>query len=127
MPDVHYSREDLARIFNALASPDRLAIVEELARAHAAGAAELSITAVAAAAGLDRFAASRHLRVLARAGLVQARRRQAAILHALRTCTLTDVEDWAYAFAVAADRQTREQAHPADAVVVGLADSRGYA
>lgn len=94
---------DLSEVFHALSSPDRLAIVDQLARARATGDGELSITAVAQASGLDRFTASRHLRVLAGAGLVLVRRERTTVLHELIPEHLVRVEDWAYSIALAAE------------------------
>ena len=86
----------LPRLFAALANSDRIAIINTLrdhARQHPEG---LAISRVAQEAGLTRFSASRHLRVLCEAGLVTVTKRRRALLHKIDARGFEAGEDWLY-------------------------------
>jgi len=85
---------DLADVFGALANPDRLAILEILGDAQSTRAPGMSISMIAARTELSRFSASRHLRILCDAGVVQPHRVGPAILHSLSLAGLERAEDW---------------------------------
>lgn len=80
----------IVSVLSALANDDRLAIVASL-RLRARPS---SIGEIARDAGLTRFAASRHLRILRGAGLVGVERSRQKHLHFLRPSGFEAVEDW---------------------------------
>src|SRR4051794_27151321 len=75
---------DADRIFDALASPPRRAVLAALSRAA------LTTSELAARAGLSAPAMSRHLGVLENAGLVASRRQGQRVLYSLVRDTLMD-------------------------------------
>lgn len=89
----------LASLFAALANPDRLEIMEYLRLVVRDCPEGASITCVAEEMGLSRFSASRHLRVLVSAGLVEAAASDRAILHRPVLSRFEQIEDWAYGHA----------------------------
>jgi len=86
----------LHQVFAALSNPDRLAILAALRPAPDDARPERTVTSLARATGLSRFAASRHLRHLCDAGLVEVSRHRTALLHRLAITGLAQVEDWLY-------------------------------
>lgn len=89
---------DLSRVFSALASADRLAVLAELQRAaqSPAGSGARTISDVARALEMSRFSASRHLGILRAAELIECVRSEGKALHRLAFRSLQAVEDWLY-------------------------------
>jgi len=87
----------LTAVFAALANDERLAILRTLADSARETGRGASISSLADAVGITRFSASRHLRILATAGLVTVRRSGHALIHRLEPAGLDIVEDWLYA------------------------------
>lgn len=90
---------ELAQVFSALASTDRLAILTDLRRAAETsprGTGARTISEVAFRVGVSRFSASRHLGVLREAGLVERIPSDRKALHRLTSRSLFAVEDWLY-------------------------------
>lgn len=83
------SAEAAAPLFAALADPTRLALVERLA-----DGAPRPIVALAAGSALTRQAVTKHLAVLARAGLVARRPSGRQTLYALRPERLAEARGW---------------------------------
>ncbi|MEZ4237145.1 MAG: metalloregulator ArsR/SmtB family transcription factor [Myxococcota bacterium] len=81
------------RLFAALADSTRLALIDELARQS-----PQPTTALARDAGASRQAVTKHLAVLAEAGLVRDERRGRERLWSLQAAPLRDVRDWADRF-----------------------------
>jgi DNA-binding transcriptional ArsR family regulator len=75
-------------VFTAIADPSRRAILGLLA------GAELPVKAIAERFAVTRPAVAKHLAVLERAGLVQARRSGRLRLYRLDAKPLRDVQDW---------------------------------
>ena len=84
----------LSRIFSALANADRIAIIDMLRGCATDELDGVSISRVAEATGLTRFAASRHLRILCDAGLVSATRKRHSTLHRIDVRGFYELEDW---------------------------------
>jgi DNA-binding transcriptional ArsR family regulator len=98
--------DGLEILFAALASQDRLALMEVLLReARVGGHGGLSISRLAAEAEISRFSASRHLSILRRAGLVAASYAGRRTLHHLNVVRLEAVEDWLYPFLLEGARE----------------------
>lgn len=87
--------DELVSVFRALAHPDRMALLEALLTMPKGVG---NITALAAQVGLDRFAASRQLTVLAEAGLVKIARRKGHRMHCVDMRAFHSIEDWLYRF-----------------------------
>lgn len=90
---------ELAQVFSALASADRLAILAELRRAAESSPSRsgtMTISEVALRLDMSRFSASRHLNVLREAGLVECVRSDRKALHSLSPSSLNALEDWLY-------------------------------
>lgn len=79
--------------FEALADPIRRRVVELLAEG------ERSAGEIAAAFPVSRPAVSRHLRVLRRAGIVQARKDSRRRVYALDPAPLAEVDTWIRTYA----------------------------
>jgi len=94
MPVDDSAGEGIASVFAALSNPDRLQLLHALRDANARYPGGLTITALANKVGITRFAASRHLRVLATAGLVRAAASKTSLLHSLEPRAFEAVEDW---------------------------------
>ena len=96
-----------ARIFSALGDPTRLELLARLQH----GAA-LSSTALAAGAPVSRQAVTKHMRVLAEAGLVQDHRRGRERLWRIHAAPLLSATDWLLALIArwAAEQQTAAEA-----------------
>lgn len=92
-PDLRRA-DELSRVLATLANENRRAIVEYLAQHGRKGNAVLPISRIAESLLLTRFSASRHLRILQEAGLVEVNRSGAAELSALNVEPLLRVEDW---------------------------------
>lgn len=90
------SDRSVSAVFAALANDERLVIVAYLGGLGTRHPGS-SISEIADAASLSRFSASRHLRILAAAGLVSAWRSGHAILHTICPTGFDEVEDWMYA------------------------------
>ena len=60
----------------------------------------MTITRLAQRTGMDRFATSRHLAILRRAGLVSALRRRERFEHSLNGVALEELEEWLLRFLV---------------------------
>lgn len=86
----------LHEVFAALSNPDRLAILAELRPTPEDLRPARTVSSLAFAIGLSRFSASRHLRQLCDAGLVEVTRQRTALLHRLAITGLARVEDWLY-------------------------------
>lgn len=93
---------DLLAVFRALANGERLAVLAVLRACDPRG---LNISQVGEAAELNRFTASRHLKVLCGAGLVTSVRHNQSVVHRLDPRGFERVEDWLYESAPAADVQ----------------------
>lgn len=91
------------RLFAALANSERLAILDVLLDGPPTGPGA-SISEVARATEMTRFAASRHLAILRNSGLLSAERVRTGFRHRVNVEVLTAIEDWAYS------RVTRERA-----------------
>jgi len=89
-------RPGLHQVFAALSNPDRLAILAELRPTCDDPHPARTVTALARVIGVSRFAASRHLRQLCDAGLLEMNRCGKAMLHRLALPGLAQVEDWLY-------------------------------
>ena len=76
------------RTFAALGDPTRRAMVERLARGNA------TVSELAAPFTMSLAAASKHLRVLAEAGLVQRRKQGRTITCTLRPAAVRDAAAW---------------------------------
>lgn len=85
-----------AALFAALANADRLAMLAVLSSAQSADRRDhgLSIAELATCTEISRFAASRHLAILRRAGLVEARIVGRRALHHLKSASFEKLEDW---------------------------------
>jgi len=81
--------KDPTRIFAALADPTRLALLRRLS-----GGGSRSIAALAADTALTRQAVTKHLGVLARAGLVHRRPAGRRTLFAYRPERVAEARDW---------------------------------
>lgn len=99
---------DLGTVFAAIANADRLAILATMRERRGASACPMTVTEVAHATDLSRFSASRHLRILCDAGLVDVTRRGQALLHELRSDGFDAIEDWLYPFIDDTERATTE-------------------
>lgn len=88
-------------VFNAVAEPQRRAILEALA------AEERSVNAVANALGLAQPSISKHLRVLREVGLVRSRRDGRQILYRTNAQTIRPLYQWAGTFERFWGRQVR--------------------
>ncbi|WP_040167055.1 ArsR/SmtB family transcription factor [Microbacterium gorillae] len=86
----------IAGVFAALANADRVAIVRHLRAAQQTHPEGLSITALADAVGLTRFATSRHLKILGAASLVAVTAAERALLHRLDPSGFLGIEDWIF-------------------------------
>ena len=103
---------ELSEIFAALANADRLAIVGAMMPCDDSKLPVMTITQLARATSLSRFAASRHLRVLVDVGVVEVARQGRASFHRLRGEALTPIEDWLYATVDALERARRNAPVP---------------
>ncbi len=81
-----------ADVFNAIAEPQRRAILELLARG------ELSVNEIANALDLNQPQASKHLRVLHEVDLVDMRREGRQRIYQLQSNSLKPVHDWVRQF-----------------------------
>lgn len=90
----------LLAVFRALAHGERLVVLRAL---RAVGDRGMNISQVAASAEVNRFAASRHLKALCRAGLVTSVRHNRSVVHRLDSRGFDRVEDWLYETAPAVD------------------------
>ncbi|WP_419872068.1 ArsR/SmtB family transcription factor [Candidatus Pristimantibacillus sp. PTI5] len=79
-------------IFNALAEPNRLHIVELLRNGP------LSVGEIAEQLGLNQPQTSKHLRVLSESGLVEVKPRANRRFYQLRTQPLMELDDWLESF-----------------------------
>lgn len=86
-----------AELFAALANNDRLLILSVMLAAEAEGR-HFSITRLAAATEISRFAASRHLAILRRVGLIQVQFEGRRAIHQLSASRFEALEDWLYPF-----------------------------
>lgn len=87
----------IREVFTALASDNRLAIVEALlASERSEPGSGLSISGVASITELSRFSASRHLGILRNAGVVVAEPAGMSMRHRVATAALEQIEDWLY-------------------------------
>ena len=75
-------------VFAALGDPTRLMLLGRLGRA------ERSLSTLAEGAGMSRQAVTKHLDVLARAGLVQSQRQGRERLYTATPGPLQDASDW---------------------------------
>lgn len=91
----------VAEVFAALGDPHRQDLLETLA-AHARGA---SATTLAATRPVSRQAVDKHLRVLQRAGLVEATRSGRQVLYAVRQEELARSAAWLTALAARWDQR----------------------
>lgn len=90
----------------ALADPRRFAIMEALR------SGERCVNDIVAEIGIDQSGVSRHLHVLAEAGLVSSRRDGQRKMYAVRAEPLQELEHWAQEFTTAWDAQMdRLEAH----------------
>lgn len=94
-------------VFNAVAEPQRRAILEALA------AEERSVNAVANALGLAQPSISKHLRVLREVGLVRSRRDGRQILYRTNAKAIRPLYEWAGTFERFWGRQLRRINEPA--------------
>lgn len=99
MPSVAVDEELLA-VFRALANGERVAVLTVLRECGPRG---MNISEVGAAAELNRFTASRHLKALCAAGLVSSTRRNQSVVHRLDPRGFERIEDWLYETAPAMD------------------------
>lgn len=81
-----------APVFAALGDPTRLMLLARLGRE------ERSLSALAEGAGMSRQAVTKHLDVLARAGLVHSRRRGRECRYSATPAPLRDASDWLQAY-----------------------------
>lgn len=81
-----------ASVFAALGDPTRLMLLDRLGRE------ERSLSALAEGAGMSRQAITKHLDVLARAGLVNSQRRGRECLFAATPGPLREAADWLLAY-----------------------------
>lgn len=104
------SRAADAELFAALANPDRLEMLSALLHASAEGKRlpGVAISQLAAAVEISRFAASRHLAILRRVGLVDVQLQGRRALHFLSASRFELLEDWLYPFV--AQTQTQDPA-----------------
>ena len=77
-----------APVFAALGDPTRLSLL------HRLGGSECTLSALSVGTGMSRQAVTKHLDVLARAGLVRDRRQGRERLYRLQAAPLRDVADW---------------------------------
>src|SRR5262245_48446721 len=91
-------REDLDRMFQALADPCRRGLVDRLARGPA------SVTQLAAADGVAMPSAVKHLRILEDAGLVMSRKAGRVRTVRLRPHALRSLDAWLAAHKRALER-----------------------
>lgn len=77
-----------APVFAALGDATRLSLMGRL------GSAECTLSALSVGTGMTRQAVTKHLDVLARAGLVQDRRRGRERLYRVNAAPLREVADW---------------------------------
>lgn len=84
--------EPHAAVFAALGDPTRLGLLTRL------GHGEASLTTLAAGTGITRQAVTKHLDVLARAGLVHDTRRGRERRYRADAAPLTEVSDWLVAW-----------------------------
>ncbi|NYF16645.1 DNA-binding transcriptional ArsR family regulator [Microbacterium sp. AK009] len=98
MSDEVTSEERLQEIFVALGSVKRLLILRLLAEAVTGRtrslAAGLTISEVATAVEITRFAASHHLKILRAAGVVKATRDRQSLRHELEINTFLSIDEW---------------------------------
>ena len=81
------------RRLTAIAEPNRFRIVELL------GAGPRSVGGIVADLGMGQPQVSRHLRLLAEAGVVEATRRAQQRIYRLRPESMRELSDWALRFA----------------------------
>lgn len=87
--DYSGRESDRARVFDALADPTRRAIVEELSRTQ-----ELTISEIARLFPISRQAVTKHLGVLAEAGVIDIESRGRERVVMLRPATLQSATSW---------------------------------
>lgn len=105
----------LQQVFAALANSDRIAIVEVLAEMAAIHPRGVPISLVADRTELTRFSASRHLRILVEAGVVDVERERQSALHRLNADGLLGAEDWVVAVAQRVEAVSADDGDAADA------------
>ncbi|PTT22890.1 transcriptional regulator [Microbacterium sp. HMWF026] len=90
----------LTTTIRALGVSERRALLDALRRARFDGVSGLSITDLAGATELSRFAASRHLAVLREAGLVTMTQDGYRRVHQIRFDAFLELEEWVMRFSL---------------------------
>lgn len=93
-PDHLPDRDPLSGLLAALASDDRRAIIDLLARRSDRLTNTMSITEIAYSLELSRFSASRHLKILREAGVIRSSQVGGTVLNELDFNSLLQLEDW---------------------------------
>ncbi len=115
-------------VFDAVAEPTRRILLDRMR-----GSGPQSIAALGAGLPMSRQAVTKHLDVLAGAGLVRTRRVGRQRLHELDPAPLRAVDDWLRPYAAFWDeriealrRHLGEPAHPDDSEASGPATATGW-
>lgn len=85
MSNLDYSSASPSQILNAVSNPDRVAVFHALAENG-----ELNVTNIAFHGNWSQSAASQHLAVLRKAGILKTRRDQQTIYYSLNDCRVLD-------------------------------------
>ncbi|KQP72501.1 hypothetical protein ASF40_20720 [Microbacterium sp. Leaf288] len=95
--------ERLSALARAIAAEERRALLEVMLEQTAPDHRGLSITQLAEATGVSRFAASHHLRVLRDAGVALMTRDGYQRIHRINFQAFLDLEDWVLRFSANQD------------------------